>query len=622
MHSLPSELSQLKPAENRPMVPHPPRPAAPPASQEGDYRNIVGLLQRRALVILGVASAFIGYSAWDLLNEESLYAGNFQLLVEPVNAENASLAVPNLDGGGSSGRSSLDYATQIAVLKSPELIGEVVAELQPTYPELSYGAVANNLEIQRVGETKILQVSYQSNEASKTQVILDEIARQYLQYSLDERQTYLRQGLQFVDQQLMDLQRQVDQLQNELEQFQQRYSLIDPEGQSSTLVERIAELEQQRNDLRQQIGGVVTRLDTLESGQGLMVGLEQDSVYQQILAEARAIDLQISQELTRFLPTNPRIRLLEQRRANLQPLLDARRAEFLEHRFAEGIIQTETLETELQTAEENLTALQQQMQQTPALTRQYKNIQRRLEINNASLTRFLETRQQLQVEAAQREIPWQLVREASVYTIGAGNLTNQLITKVLMGLALGVGAAFLLDKLDPSYHTVKELQGKVRQPILGVLPFNQQLFLHPSLAGTRRGRKLLSRIRVWLVKTSSRFSKSMSSLALSLLDEYDTSAEFMEALRVLHTNLLVLKQTQQIRSLVVSSAAPGDGKTTLALNWAKTATTLGQRVLLIDASLRSPQLNGILALDNSRGLSTVLQQQLNPMEVVQQVNPR
>ena len=70
--------------------------------------------------------------------------------------------------------------------------------------------------------------------------------------------------------------------------------------------------------------------------------------------------------------------------------------------------------------------------------------------------------------------------------------------------------------------------------------------------------------------------------------------------------------------MVVSSAAPGDGKTTTALHLAQAAALMGQRVLLVDANLRLPQLHTRLGLPNRQGLSNLLSQNLNHNDVIQQ----
>ena len=69
--------------------------------------------------------------------------------------------------------------------------------------------------------------------------------------------------------------------------------------------------------------------------------------------------------------------------------------------------------------------------------------------------------------------------------------------------------------------------------------------------------------------------------------------------------------------MVVSSAAPGDGKTTTALHLAQAAALMGQRVLLVDANLRLPQLHNRLGLPNRQGLSNLLSQNLNHNDVIQ-----
>ncbi|MGB7087457.1 MAG: polysaccharide biosynthesis tyrosine autokinase [Phormidesmis sp.] len=556
------------------------------------------------------------------LNQTTQYQGNFQILVEPVNAENASLAAPASSENSSQRSAALDYPTQIAILKSPELLGAVLEELQPTYPNLNYGSLASQINIERLGQTKMLQVGYQSSQATQTQTVLSALAKEYLQYSLSERQTYLRQGLQFVDEQLSALNSRLNELQNRLEGFQRQNKFVDPETRSAQLVESIAALTQKQQELEQNLVTLQAQEQVLQQEKGMQVMLESDSAYQQLLSQMQAIDTQIATELTRFRPDNPAIQTLEKQRENLLPLLEQQAQQFLDTRLAEVTIQRQAIETQLQSIRKARAEAENQVQILPTLNREYGNIQKELEITNASLTSFLETQQSLQVEAAQQEIPWELVKEPTTAPI-ASDVVKSLITALLMGIALGGAVAFALDKLDNTYHTPEELKGAVKLPVLGVLPFNQQLFLNEGIAlpGKRRKRKLLSRLRATLIKASAKVSKSMSSMALSLLDEYDSSAEFVEALRVLHVNLQMSNVSKPARIVTISSATPGDGKSTIALNWAQTAVSMGQRVLLIDGVLRSPQLHHILELPNQNGLSNLLSQDLKPADGIQQVYP-
>ena len=255
-------------------------PAIAPASTEtGGMGNLVGLAKRQAVVIVGVAIEFFSYSAWKTLNQETEYLGSFQILVEPVNAENANLAVPSSEGGERSRSAELDYPTQIAILKSPELLSEVSKDLSSEYLDISAGALANQVSIERLGKTKLLQIKYQSDSASKTQAVLDALVDKYLQYSLSERQTYLRQGIQFVDEQIETLGAQLGRLQDQLENFQQQNNFTTPESRSEQLSGQLETLIQKEQELTQSLNNAQAQGNVLQQDDGIQVLLESDGDY-------------------------------------------------------------------------------------------------------------------------------------------------------------------------------------------------------------------------------------------------------------------------------------------------------------------------------------------------------
>ena len=69
---------------------------------------------------------------------------------------------------------------------------------------------------------------------------------------------------------------------------------------------------------------------------------------------------------------------------------------------------------------------------------------------------------------------------------------------------------------------------------------------------------------------------------------------------------------QPIRAIPVSSVMPNEGKSTVALHLAEAAAAMGQRVLLIDADLRSPQVHNYLELSNEKGLTNLFLGEANP----------
>ncbi|MFN7659646.1 MAG: capsular biosynthesis protein, partial [Dolichospermum sp.] len=175
------------------------------------------------------------------------------------------------------------------------------------------------LTIRRLGQSKIIQVSYQSDNSRKIKLILDPLADFYLKYSLNKRQTKLRQGVKFVDEKLPEIRTRLGQLQKQMQMFSQRYNFIDPENQSEVISSQIQSLTQQRLTINQQLTAARASYDRLQRREEQFAILNTAPLYQTLIAQQRQLDTQISGELTRFQPDNPVIRTLQEKRANLLP---------------------------------------------------------------------------------------------------------------------------------------------------------------------------------------------------------------------------------------------------------------------------------------------------------------
>ncbi|QGP92647.1 Tyrosine-protein kinase YwqD [Neomoorella glycerini] len=90
-----------------------------------------------------------------------------------------------------------------------------------------------------------------------------------------------------------------------------------------------------------------------------------------------------------------------------------------------------------------------------------------------------------------------------------------------------------------------------------------------------------------------------------------------EAYRTLRTNLSFAAVDQPVRTLLVTSAGPGEGKSTTISNLAVVLAQGGSQVLLVDCDLRRPSQHKAFELDNSRGLTNALVEEINPEELIQ-----
>jgi polysaccharide biosynthesis transport protein len=159
-----------------------------------------------------------------------------------------------------------------------------------------------------------------------------------------------------------------------------------------------------------------------------------------------------------------------------------------------------------------------------------------------------------------------------------------------------------LDYWKRALYTVDEIKGITKVPVLEVIPFNKKL---KGLVSSRYG--LLS------TELNPPAEYSFPLRNGRALKEMDRSV-FLEVFRSLYLNLRFLRPGNSIRSVVVTAATAGAGSSTVAIHLAQAAAAMGQRVLLVDANLRSPMLQTLLGLDDALGLGNLMTTDLEDLE--------
>jgi polysaccharide biosynthesis transport protein len=588
-----------------------PQPFPMSEGEENDWSfpQLLSFVRRRALVIAGVTITLttVVFVSLILNREAPVYEGNFRLLVEPVNDDTKVVDIvkdPNV------GKSSLDYESQIQVLKSPELMGKIVKQLQAKYPDISYNSLIANMTISRFAETKIIEVRYRSQDPNQIEVVLNLISKNYQNYSEEKRQTQLRQGILFVERQLPFIQNRVDQIQKELQTFRQKYDFVDPEAQSGQVVNQTTNLSEQRRLVDGKIAEARANLSFLQEKNGKLAVLNDAILYQQLLNQVRQLEVQIATESTRLQDNNPTIETLKEKRASLLPLLKNEEQRFLGTKIAEVTTQLQTLEVQSQELAKVEQKIELQRKQWPILARQYTELQRKLQVATESLNRFLSTRENLQIQISQAELGWQLLEAPTKPKLPVSNasIKRYLIPGLIASIALGIGVALLLEKLDNTYHSVQALKEKVKLPLLGNIPFEKQIESIEDHIPTQK---------FSITRILTPILKGIPGLAVQVPSSY--SAKFLEALRVLYTNVQFLSSERPIASIIISSAMPRDGKSTIAFHLAQVATGMGKRVLLVDADLRQPKIHTLSGLNNLWGLSNLISTNLPASEVIRQL---
>ena len=152
---------------------------------------------------------------------------------------------------------------------------------------------------------------------------------------------------------------------------------------------------------------------------------------------------------------------------------------------------------------------------------------------------------------------------------------------LILGLVGGVGLSFLFENLDTTLFTIDQIEQLTRLTPIGQIPV----------------------------------VKKQASAAF-----FNPSSPEEEAIRRLSTNLLYYYRSEVVRSMLVTSAQPTEGRSTIVTNLGRALALSGKRVIVVDADLRLPMIHRLLFLANKKGLTSVLKGEATLDEAVQESN--
>jgi polysaccharide biosynthesis transport protein len=606
-----SKISAILPQASEYLLPTHEPPAV--ESDEGlwDFNWVSGVLSRKALLILQIAISTTMLATGVLYLTSTAakpkYEGTFQIQVEPATAEAKSSrsflrgqtterALEETQTNNLEQSSSLDYETQIRILKSSKLLDPIVTQIQQRYPHITYNSLAKNLNIDRIkitkdGKeqgTKLLKVEYTAASAPEINFVLDLVSQAYLRYSFKERQTNIRQGIKFIDDQTPQIREQVNKVQAQIQALRQQSNLMDPEQQGVEFSQLLSALKRQQLETATKLAEAQARYKILKqkfSGGNSIAVLSELPSSQKSIDRYRDLENQIAVAAARLQEDSPTIQTLRDEQKNIRDLLNKEAAQTV----AWAADRVAAMQTQQQSLNQSQADLTRQFQQLPSISAKYAALKQELKISSETLDRYLSKREILGIDVAQQEVPWELISRPTLTSDSQGrpvNLSEQnkrllVSLAAILAILLAVAVAFLIEILQDLIYTPAEIQRLSKLPVLGTIPIfdnSNPHKLNPS---------------GWLNLTD-RISASSRPAKIQF---------FKEAFNSLYSNIGFASTQTNIQTIAVSSLGSQDGKSLIATNLARAAAIAGNKVLLVDADLRSPRLHTYLNLDNSRGLS-------------------
>jgi capsular exopolysaccharide synthesis family protein len=232
------------------------------------------------------------------------------------------------------------------------------------------------------------------------------------------------------------------------------------------------------------------------------------------------------------------------------------------------------------------------------LTREVDNIEQKL---NEASDRELEIRANIEHGLGSVERTASVI--SGIPTPGKGSGRQSWINFAiggLVGLVLSFGLAMMIEFNDTSIRSIEDVNEYIGLEVIGTIP--RMRFGRPR-GGRRRRATYVSTV-------------DEEQIDSCIVTQHDPKSPISEAYRTLRTNFQFATLKLKPKTVMVTSAVPGEGKTTTAVNLAVTMADRGMRVLIVDTDLRRPNVHRVLRMERGPGLADVLREGLDPKSVI------
>lgn len=513
---------------------------------------------------------------------------------------------------GQRGEISAAYGTPVLIsgiqFTVPQRPGTDEAELIVLTREKGIERFLQNLSATIRESTDVIDVSYTSADARWSQEIVNTAVEVFQAQSALAAQQQARRRREFLQEQLTQTDSALILAQVALTDFQQREGVASSQEKLSAQQAGLMGLDVRREELaadRQVLSSLLGALNEGERASGRLGSLISTPEIASNPVVSGLFTQLVRLEASRDSATSG-----DWRMAETHP--DVQRLSLMIGGVRDRLV--EAVASHAQTLEARVAALDDlkarnlaELQSLPASGAEEVRLVQQVEAVGKIADQLREEYQRARISEAVETGQVEIIDPAVVPSepIGSGR-GLKLVLGLMLGLMLGGGAAFVREHLNTSIGRREELEGVLQIPGLAVIP----QFSSPA-AAERRMQPLLERLGLGGEGSNGNGTHGANGHApvgggSELVTVSDLRAAGSEAYRTLRTNLIFSQAIQSIRTLVVTSSAPAEGKTTTAANLAVTFAQQGLKVLIVDCDLRKARLHNVFSVPREPGLTHVV----------------
>jgi succinoglycan biosynthesis transport protein ExoP len=431
------------------------------------------------------------------------------------------------------------------------------------------------LKVSQVKRSQVINVSFESEDPKLAAKVANEVADKYIVGQLQAKFDATKKATDWLNNQLGELKEKVEASERAVEQYRKTHDLLEVRKDVGLSQQQLAEVNSQLIIARAQRAEAEAKYQQVEaiakSGRDIdsVADVLNSSLISNLRQQESEVQRKYSEMLVEFGPRHPK---MIQMKAELEDIQEKVRSEV--KKIAAGLHNSMEV---ARAREGSLTASLRQVESKTSGSNQAEvelhALEREASANKALfetfLGRFKETASTQGIEQADARI----ISFAEI-PLGPSYPKKKLLLMVSLAgsLLAGILVVFVLEILNPGIRSPEQIQDLFNMSTLGIVPkvMDESLVPHEYL-----------------------LAKPQSSLA--------------EAVNTLRISLSLLNPDAEVKSLLVTSSVPGEGKSTLAVLTARHSACAGQRVVLVDTDLRRPSIGRMFKIkENTLGLTDLL----------------
>jgi polysaccharide biosynthesis transport protein len=464
----------------------------------------------------------------------------------------------------------------------------------------------DRLDVEPLKQSRLVEVTFESQDSVLSARIVNSLASNYIDQNLELRWDAAQKASEWLSQQLVGVKAKLEKSEDEMQEYARENGLLFLESEKGTtenIVDaRLRELQTALTEAEANRFQKESLYRLIQAGDyGALPDVFDNHEMQELTL--RLSDMQAQRALldSTFSPDYPKLKQLQSQIDQAQQTLDrerARGAAYIQDEYLAAVRRENLLQQAFAQAQHDANDIAEK-------SVQYNILKREVDTNRELYDGLLDRLKQAGVAAGLKESNIRIVDAAVPPKKPAKpRVALNLSLGLLVGLALGIGCAFLEEHFDNSLKTSEDIERIMQLPALAIIPSVESLNGHKDRANGHRHLPPTDTLGLGAGAPSN--GASVPAQWYRIDDLAPKYSALTEAFRGLRTSVLLSAAEQPPRSLLVSSAQPGEGKTTVSTNLAISLAQLGQRVLLIDGDLRRPSVHRAFRIRDSLGVVSYL----------------